>query len=202
MRDHWVLNGSKTYISNGRIAGLYLIAAKTDPAKPRAIGLFWVEEGMQGFAKDQNLKKMGLQAQDTSELFFDNVKVSAENLLGDGSDGFKIMMTNLAEERLIGADGYLARAERAFEITMAFIKERRAFGQPVGTFQNSRFAMADVRTKLDVGWAFLDHCAIAHMEGSCTAEMAAQAKLFTSEIEGEIIDTRLQLHGGAGYMEE
>ncbi|MCX7567930.1 acyl-CoA dehydrogenase family protein [Sulfitobacter sp. F26169L] len=200
--DHWILNGSKTYISNGQIAGLYLIAAKTDPENPRAIGLFWVEEGMEGFAKGQNLKKMGLQAQDTSELFFDNVKVPAANLVGTGSDGFKIMMTNLAEERLIGADGYLARAERAFDITMEFIKERRAFGKPIGTFQNSRFAMADVRTKLDVGWAYLDHCAMAHMEGECTAEMAAQAKLFTSEIEGEIIDTCLQLHGGAGYMEE
>jgi len=200
--DHWVLNGSKTYISNGQIAGLYLIAAKTDPANPRAIGLFWLEEGTEGFAKGQNLRKMGLQAQDTSELFFDNVKVPAANLLGDGTDGFRIMMKNLAEERLIGADGYLARAERAFEITMDFIMERRAFGQPVGTFQNSRFVMADVRTKLDVGWAFLDQCAMAHMEGACTGEMAAQAKLFTSEIEGEIIDACLQLHGGAGYMEE
>jgi alkylation response protein AidB-like acyl-CoA dehydrogenase len=112
------------------------------------------------------------------------------------------MMTNLAEERLVGADGYLARAERAFEITMEFIKERKAFGKPVGTFQNSRFVMADARTKLDVGWAYLDHCAMAHIDGECTAEMAAQAKLFTSEIEGEIIDACLQLHGGAGYMEE
>lgn len=200
--DHWVLNGSKTYISNGQIAGLYLIAAKTDPENPRSIGLFWVEEGTEGFAKGQNLKKMGLEAQDTSELFLDNVKVPAANLLGDGTDGFKLMMKNLAEERLIGADGYMARAERAFEVTMEFINERKAFGKPIGTFQNSRFVMADVRTKLDVGWAFLDHCAMAHNEGECTGEMAAQAKLFTSEIEGEIIDACLQLHGGAGYMEE
>lgn len=200
--DHWVLNGSKTYISNGQIAGLYLIAAKTDPANPRAIGLFWVEEGMEGFSKGQNLKKLGLEAQDTSELFFDNVKVPAGNLVGDGTDGFVIMMKNLAEERLIGAVGYLARAERAFDITMDYITERRAFGKPVGTFQNSRFAMADARTKLDVGWAFMDHCALAHMEGECTAEMAAQAKLFCSEAEGEIVDSCLQLHGGAGYMQE
>jgi alkylation response protein AidB-like acyl-CoA dehydrogenase len=200
--NHWVINGSKTYISNGQIAGLYLIAAKTDPENPRSIGLFWVQEGAEGFSKGQNLKKMGLQAQDTSELFFDNVKVPASDLVGDGTDGFKLMMTNLAEERLVGADGYLARAERAFEITMEFIKERKAFGKPVGTFQNSRFVMADARTKLDVGWAYLDHCAMAHIDGECTAEMAAQAKLFTSEIEGEIIDACLQLHGGAGYMEE
>lgn len=200
--DHWVLNGSKTYISNGQIAGLYLIAAKTDPANPRAIGLFWVEEDAEGFTKGQNLKKLGLEAQDTSELFFDNVKVPAENLLGDGTDGFRTMMTNLAEERLIGAVGYLARAEQAFDITMEYITERRAFGKPVGTFQNSRFVMADARTKLDVGWAFVDHCALAHMDGECTAEMAAQAKLYTSEMEGEIVDSCLQLHGGAGYMQE
>lgn len=200
--DHWVLNGSKTYISNGQIAGLYLIAAKTDPANPRAIGLFWVEEDAEGFTKGQNLKKLGLEAQDTSELFFDSVKVPAENLLGDGTDGFRTMMTNLAEERLIGAVGYLARAEQAFDITMEYITERRAFGKPVGTFQNSRFVMADARTKLDVGWAFVDHCALAHMDGECTAEMAAQAKLYTSEMEGEIVDSCLQLHGGAGYMQE
>ena len=157
---------------------------------------------MPGFAKGQNLKKLGLHAQDTSELFFDDVRVPAENLVGTGADGFKMMMTNLAEERLIGADGYLARAERAFEVTMEFIMERQAFGKPIGTFQNSRFVMADARTKLDVAWAYLDHCAMAHLEGNCTAEMSAQAKLFTSEIEGEIVDACLQLHGGAGYMEE
>lgn len=200
--DTWVLNGSKTYISNGQIGNLYLIAAKTDPANPRAIGLFWVEEGMEGFAKGQNLKKMGLEAQDTSELFFDNVKVPAANLLGDGTDGFRIMMKNLAEERLIGSVGYLARAERAFEITMEYITERRAFGKPIGTFQNTRFAMADARTKLDVGWAFVDHCSMAHIDDECSAEMAAQAKLFCSEIEGEIVDSCVQLHGGAGYMQE
>lgn len=200
--DHWVLNGSKTYISNGQIAGLYLIAARTDPVDPRAIGLFWVEEGAQGFTKGQNLKKLGLQAQDTSELFFGNVRIPAENVLGDGTDGFKIMMTNLAQERLIGAVGYLARAERAFEITMEYITDRRAFGQPIGTFQNSRFKMADARTKLDVGWAFVDHCAAEHMEGRASGALAAQAKLFTSEIEGEIVDDCVQLHGGAGFMQD
>lgn len=200
--DHWILNGAKTYISNGQIAGLYLIAAKTDPDNPRAIGLFWVEEDTEGFSRGQNLKKMGLHAQDTSELFFDNVKIPAGNLLGSGTDGFKMMMTNLAEERLIGAVGYLARAERAFAVTMEYITQRRVFGKPVGTYQNSRFAMADMRTKLDVGWAFVDHCAMAHLDGACTGEMAAQAKLFTSETEGDIVDACVQLHGGAGYMED
>ncbi|MEM6308661.1 MAG: acyl-CoA dehydrogenase family protein, partial [Pseudomonadota bacterium] len=200
--DHWILNGSKTYIPNGQIAGLYLIAARTDPGDPRAIGLFWVEEGTPGFTKGQNLKKLGLEAQDTSELFFEDVRIPAQNLMGDGTDGFKIMMTNLAEERLIGAVGYLARAERAFEITMDYITDRRAFGQPIGTFQNSRFKMADARTKLDVGWAFVDHCAAEHMQGRASAALAAQAKLFTSEIEGEIVDDCVQLHGGAGYMQD
>lgn len=198
----WVLNGSKTYISNGQIAGLYLIAAKTDPDNHKSIGLFWVAEDSSGFTRGRNLKKIGLHAQDTSELFFDDVIVPAENLLGNGADGFKLMMRNLAEERLIVAVGYLARAERAFEITMAFITERTAFGEPIGTFQNSRFKMADIRTKIDVAQAYVDHCILAHLDGECSGEMAAQAKLFTSEIEGEIVDTCLQLHGGAGYMEE
>ncbi|MCI5097640.1 MAG: acyl-CoA dehydrogenase family protein [Rhodobacteraceae bacterium] len=200
--DHWVLNGSKTYISNGQIAGLYLIAARTDPADPRAIGLFWVEEERAGFTKGRNLKKMGLQSQDTSELFFEDVVIPAENLLGNGRDGFKLMMKNLAEERMIGASGYLARAERAFTVTMEFITERRAFGQPIGTFQNSRFKMAEMRTKLDAAWAFVDHCATEHMEGALSSEHAAEVKLFVSEIEGEIVDACVQLHGGAGYMQE
>lgn len=200
--DHWVLNGSKTYISNGQIAGLYLIAARTDPADPRAIGLFWVEEEREGFTKGRNLKKMGLQSQDTSELFFEDVVIPHENLLGNGRDGFKLMMKNLAEERMIGASGYLARAERAFEVTLDFITERRAFGQPIGTFQNSRFKMAEMRTKLDAAWALVDHCAVEHMEGTLSSEHAAEVKLFVSEVEGEVVDACVQLHGGAGYMQE
>lgn len=202
MEDHWVLNGSKTYISNGFLAGLVLVAARTNPAASHEIGLFLVEDGMEGFARGRNLKKLGLESQDTAELFFDNVKVPKDNVLGDPRGGFRIMMMNLAEERLIGAVGFAARAERAFEVTMEYIQERRAFGRPIGTFQNSRFKMASLRTELDAAWALTDHCAREHLAGRLSAEMAAEAKLFTSEVEGRVVDECLQLHGGAGYMDE
>ncbi len=200
--DHWLLNGSKTYISNGQLCDTVLVAARTDPSKSHAVGLFWVERGMDGFERGRNLKKMGLHSQDTSELFFDNVKVPKENVLGDPAGGFKIMMTNLAEERMMGAAGFLAKAERAFAITMDFITERRAFGKPIGTFQNSRFKMAEMRTKLDAAQAFVDYCAMEHMQGTLSPELAAEAKLLTSELECRVVDECLQLHGGAGYMEE
>ena len=178
------------------------MAARTNPAASHEIGLFLVEDGMEGFARGRNLKKLGLESQDTAELFFDNVKVPKDNVLGDPRDGFRIMMMNLAEERLIGAVGFAARAERAFEVTMEYILERRAFGRPIGTFQNSRFKMASLRTELDAAWALTDHCAREHLAGRLSAEMAAEAKLFTSEVEGRVVDECLQLHGGAGYMDE
>ena len=202
MEDHWVLNGSKTYISNGFLAGLVLVAARTNPAASHEIGLFLVEDGMEGFARGRNLKKLGLESQDTAELFFDNVKVPKDNVLGDPRGGVRIRMMNLAEERLIGAVGFAARAERAFEVTMEYILERRAFGRPIGTFQNSRFKMASLRTELDAAWALTDHCAREHLAGRLSADMAAEAKLFTSEVEGRVVDECLQLHGGAGYMDE
>lgn len=200
--DHWLLNGSKIYISNGLLAGLVVVAARTDPERPHAIGLFLVEDGLPGFRRGRKLKKLGLHSQDTVELFFDDVKVPKTNLLGDPADGFKLMMKNLAEERLMGSVGFLAHAEHAFDITMDFITERRAFGQAIGTFQNSRFRMAELRTQLDAGWTLIDHCAREHLDGALTAEMAAEAKLFASEVEGRVADECLQLHGGAGYMDE
>ncbi len=200
--DHWLLNGSKTYISNGMLAGLVVVAARTNPEKSHAIGLFLVEDGMHGFERGRRLKKLGLHSQDTAELFFEDVKVPKENVLGDPEAGFKLMMTNLAEERLMGSVGFLSHAEHAFGITMDFVTERRAFGRAIGTFQNSRFKMAEMRTQLDAAWAFVDHCAMEHMNGDLNAEMAAEAKLFTSEIEGRVADECLQLHGGAGYMQE
>ncbi|NKB59684.1 MAG: acyl-CoA dehydrogenase [Alphaproteobacteria bacterium] len=200
--DHWLLNGSKTYISNGLLAGLVVVAARTNPEKSHAIGLFLVEDGMPGFQRGRKLKKLGLHSQDTAELFFEDVKIPKENVLGDPEQGFKLMMTNLAEERLMGSVGFLAHAEHGFAITMEYIQERRAFGRAIGTFQNSRFKMAEMRTKLDAAWAFVDHCAMEHMNGDLTAEMAAEAKLFVSELEGFVADECLQLHGGAGYMAE
>jgi len=199
---HWVLNGSKTYISNGFLTGLVLVAAKTNPEASHEIGLFWVEDGTPGFERGRNLKKVGLESQDTAELFFDNVKVPKANVLGDPRGGFKTMMMNLAEERLIGAVGFVARAEHAFNVTMDYIMERRAFGRAIGTFQNSRFKMASLRTELDAAWALTDHCAREHLTGTLSAEMAAEVKLYTSEVEGRVVDECLQLHGGAGYMDE
>lgn len=200
--DHWLLNGSKTYISNGHLAGLVVVAARTDPEIPHAIGLFLVEDTFEGFSRGRNLKKLGLKSQDTAELFFTDMKVPKNNLIGDAKGGFKLMMTNLAEERITGAVGYLAHAERAFDLTMDYIMERRAFGRAIGTFQNTRFKMADMRTKLDAAWALTDHCVREHLEGELSAEMAAEAKLLTSEIEGVVADECLQLHGGAGFMDE
>jgi acyl-CoA dehydrogenase len=200
--DHWVLNGSKTYISNGVLAGLVIVAAKTNPDNPREVGLFLVESGWDGFTRGRNLKKMGLHSQDTAELFFDDVKVPKTNVLGDPHGGFKAMMKNLAEERLISAVAFISRAEYAFEKTMEYIMSRRAFGRAIGTFQNSRFKMASARTELDAGWALLDHCVREHLRCELSPEMAAEVKLFTSEVEGRVVDDCLQLHGGAGYMDE
>ncbi|MGR3373271.1 acyl-CoA dehydrogenase family protein [Pseudooceanicola nanhaiensis] len=200
--DHWVLNGSKTYISNGFLAGLVIVAARTNPEASHEIGLFLVEGDAEGLSRGRNLSKMGLPSQDTAELFFDNVKVPKRDVLGDPKMGFRIMMKNLAEERLIGATGFMARAEYAFAITMDYILERRAFGRAIGTFQNSRFKMASMRTELDAAWALTDHCVREHLQGELSAEMAAEVKLYTSEVEGRVVDECLQLHGGAGFMDE
>lgn len=199
---YYLLNGSKTYISNGILGDLFIVAARTVPDSARGLGLFLVERGMDGFTRGRNLEKMGLKAQDTAELFFDNVKVPKSNVLGDPEKGFHYLMQFLVEERLIGAVSYLARAERGFDVTLEYIKERKAFGRPIGSFQNSRFKMADMRTEIDVAQAFVDQCVLAHNQGTLSAEEAAEAKLYTSELEGRVMDECVQLHGGAGYMAE
>jgi len=200
--DHWLLNGAKTYISNGQLADLVVVAAKTGSGDQKSVGLFLVERGFEGFERGRNLKKLGLDGQDTSELFFNNVVVPKDNVLGAPTEGFRNMMVNLAEERLGGAVQFAARAERALEITHDFVTERKAFGQAIGAFQNTRFKMAEMRTQLDAAWALVDHCVLEHLEGALTADLAAEAKLFTSEVEGRVVDECLQLHGGAGYMDE
>ena len=200
--DHWLLNGSKTYISNGLISNMCVVAARTNPDSSHAVGLFVVEEGMAGFKRGRKLKKLGLHSQDTAELFFHDVKVPRANVLGEPTQGFRNLMLNLAEERLTSAVGNVTRAERAFEITLAYITDRKAFGRPIGTFQNSRFKMADMRARIDACWALVDHCVMEHVERKLTAETAAAAKLYTSEVEGWVVDECLQLHGGAGYMDE
>ncbi|MEX0707042.1 MAG: acyl-CoA dehydrogenase family protein, partial [Woeseia sp.] len=200
--DHFLLNGSKTYISNGINADLVVVVARTDPDQRHGLSLFVVERGMEGFERGRNLKKMGLKSQDTAELYFNNVKVPKENLLGELHRGFYHLMHFLAEERLLGAVGYLASAEAAFNLTMDYVRERKAFGQTIADFQNTRFKLADMRTQIDVAQAFIDQCVLEHDEGNLTADNAAKAKLHTSELEGRVTDEAVQLHGGAGYMEE
>jgi alkylation response protein AidB-like acyl-CoA dehydrogenase len=200
--DHWVLNGSKTFISNGINGGAFIVAARTVPGKPHGIGLFVVEEGMEGFNRGRNLKKMGLKTQDTAELFFENVRIPVENVLGDPEGGFYSLMHHLAEERLISAAQEVAHAQVAFDLTMDYILERKAFGRPIGAFQNSRFKMAEMRTALDVTQTFVDQCVLLHNQGELSANLAAEAKLFASELESEVMDNCVQLHGGSGYMSE
>jgi len=200
--DHYLLNGSKTYISNGILADLVVVAAKTDPSKSHGLSLFVVERGMYGFERGRNLKKMGLKSQDTAELFFNNVKVPRQNLLGEWNKGFYHLMHFLAEERLLGAVGYHASANAAFDLTMDYVTSRKAFGQTIADFQNTRFRMADMRMELDIAQAFIDQCVQEHNEGTLSADDAAKAKLFTSELEGRVMDQCVQLHGGAGYMDE
>jgi len=200
--DHWVLNGAKTYISNGINADLVIVAAKTNPDNARQIGLFLVERGMEGFERGRNLDKMGLPAQDTAELFFRDVKVPHANVLGDPARGFHNLMFSLAEERLIGATQYLANAMSAFNVTRDFVMNRKAFGQPLSQFQNTRFKMASLKTELEVAQVFVDHCVELHNDRRLTSETAAMAKLLTSELEGRVVDECVQLHGGAGYMQE
>jgi acyl-CoA dehydrogenase len=190
--DHWLLNGSKIYTSNGILADLVVVVARTDPNTRHGLSLFVVERGMEGFERGRNLKKMGLKSQDTAELFFNNVKVPKENLLGELNRGFYQLMHFLAEERLLGAVGYLATSNAAFDITMEYIKDRKAFGQTIADFQNTRFKMADMRMEIDIAQAFVDQCVLEHNEGNLSADDAAKAKLFTSELEGRVVDACVQ----------
>ena len=200
--DHFLLNGSKTFISNGILADLVIVAAKTDPSSSHGISLLVVERGMEGFERGKNLKKMGMHSQDTAELFFNNVKVPKENLLGDYNRGFYHLMHFLAEERLLSAIGALANAEAAYEVTLEYATDRKVFGRPVADYQANRFKFADMRMEMDVCQAFIDRCVLEHNDGKLTAEDAAKAKLFATELEDRVTDHCVQLHGGNGYMDE
>ncbi|WP_420830034.1 acyl-CoA dehydrogenase family protein [Croceicoccus hydrothermalis] len=200
--DHWVLNGAKTYISNGILGDLIVVAARTDPDRPHGISLFLVERGMEGFERGRKLEKMGLKSQDTAELFFNDVKVPQKNLIGEAGQGFKYLAQMLAQERLIAAIGFMATAQTAFDLTLEYVKERRAFGKPIGAFQNTRFKMAQMRAELDMAQTYVDQCVLLLNDKTLTAEDASAAKLLTSELEGRVMDECVQLHGGAGYMEE
>ncbi|MGK9066603.1 acyl-CoA dehydrogenase family protein [Stutzerimonas chloritidismutans] len=200
--DHWVLNGAKTYISNGINADLVIVAAKTNPSNSREIGLFLVERGMLGFERGTKLKKMGLHAQDTAELFFHDVRVPNANVLGDASLGLAYLKISLVEERLISAVGSLANAQCGFDITRDYVSERQAFGRKIADFQNTRFTLADLAAELEIARVYVDDCVTRLNDGELSPASAAKAKLFTSELESRVMDVGVQLHGGAGYMQE
>lgn len=200
--DHWLLNGAKTFISNGILGDLVVVAARTDPDRPHGISLFLVERGMEGFERGRRLDKMGLKSQDTAELFFNDVRLPQENLLGEPGMGFKYLARFLAQERLVVAIGAVAAAQTAFDLTLEYVKDRKAFGRPVGTFQNSRFVMARMRAEIDMAQTMVDQCVLLLNEGTLSAEDASAVKLLCSELEGRVLDSCVQLHGGAGYMEE
>ncbi|WP_375420412.1 acyl-CoA dehydrogenase family protein [uncultured Sphingomonas sp.] len=203
--NHYVVNGSKTYITNGQNTDLTLVVCKTDPdAKPawRGMSIILVESDREGFRKGRKLDKIGQDAADTSELFFDDVRVPITNCLGEEGKGFIYLMSQLPQERLTIAVGTQASAQRAFDDTVAFTKDRKAFAGMVFDFQNTRFVLADLKTKLQVGWAHLDWAIARHLKGELTNEEGAAAKLWHTELQWEVMDKCLQLHGGAGYMNE
>ncbi|WEJ98512.1 MAG: acyl-CoA dehydrogenase family protein [Candidatus Sphingomonas phytovorans] len=203
--NHYIVNGSKTYITNGQNADLILVVAKTDPdAKPayKGMSIILVESDREGFKRGRNLDKIGQDAADTSELFFEDVRVPMTNCLGEEGKGFIYLMSQLPQERLSIAVGVQASAQKAFDETVAFTKERKAFAGVVFDFQNTRFVLADLKTKLQVGWAHLDWAIKRHLAGELTPTEGAAAKLWHTELQWEVMDKCLQLHGGAGYMNE
>jgi alkylation response protein AidB-like acyl-CoA dehydrogenase len=201
--DDYLLDGQKTFISNGINADLVVVAAKTDPDAGRdAISLLVVERGMPGFERGRNLAKIGLKAQDTAELFFDGVRVPAENLLGDPGGGFAALMRNLPQERLSIAVGSVAAAERILEMTLEYVRGREAFGRPIGRFQANAFTLAEWATELDVARTYVDRCVEAHTRGELTPVDAAKAKWWATELQKRLVDSCLQLFGGYGYMAE
>jgi alkylation response protein AidB-like acyl-CoA dehydrogenase len=201
--DSYILNGQKTFISNGLLSDLVVVVAKTDPAAGhKGISLLVVERGTPGFERGRRLEKIGLQAQDTAELFFHDARVPAANLLGQEGQGFAYLMQQLPQERLCIAVGAVAGAEAMLEWTVRHCREREAFGQPIGRFQHTRFTLAELKTEVQIGRVFVDQCALALNRGELTTETASMAKWWTSELQKRVADVCLQLHGGYGYMRE
>jgi alkylation response protein AidB-like acyl-CoA dehydrogenase len=201
--DHYVVNGSKTFITNGINADLVITAVKTDPTQRHTgMSLIVLERGMPGFERGRNLDKIGMHAQDTAELFFTDVAVPDANRLGEEGSGFRSLVDKLPQERLsIGVTG-VAAARQALDVTLEYVKERTAFGQPIGSFQNSRFRLAEMATEVEIAQTFVDRCVLALNARQLTAEEAAMAKWWCTELQKRVIDTCVQLHGGYGYMRE
>jgi alkylation response protein AidB-like acyl-CoA dehydrogenase len=202
-REHFLVNGTKTFITNGINADLVITAVKTDPSeRHRGISLMVIERGMDGFGRGRNLQKIGQHAQDTAELVFDDVIVPARNLLGEEGQGFGYLVSNLPQERLSIAASAVAACEAALGWTLDYVRERHAFAQPIGSFQNSRFILAELRTEIEIARVFIDRCVTALGAEELSAEDAAMAKWWCTELQGRVVDRCLQLHGGYGYMLE
>lgn len=201
--DHYLLNGQKTFITNGINSDLVIVVAKTDAtAGHSGVSLLVVERGMAGFERGRNLDKIGLKAQDTAELFFSNVQVPLENLLGGEGQGFYQLMFQLPQERLSIAVIAVAACEAVLEMTLKYCQERQAFGRPIGTFQHNRFKLAEMKTEVEIARVFVDRCIEELNAGNLTAPEAAMAKWWTTELQKRVVDDCLQLHGGYGYMME
>jgi acyl-CoA dehydrogenase len=203
--DHYVVNGAKTFISNGQIGDLFIVVARTDPgADPphRGISLLLVEAGAPGFVRGRKLAKLGLPGQDTSEIFFEDCRVPAANLLGREGQGFRMLMEKLQQERLCIAVASMASCHRALDDTLAYVKERRAFGQPIAAFQNTQFKLAELATEVEVGQAFVDRLLVAHVRGDEAVKEVSMAKWWTTDLQKRVTAECLQLHGGYGFMTE
>ena len=201
--NHLVINGSKTYITNGQNADVVIVVAKTDPAQgAKGTSLILVDADAEGFERGRNLDKIGQHSADTSELFFNDVRVPKTNMLGQEGRGFIHLMEELPQERLSIAIGCQAGAQRAFDEAVKFVKERKAFGKSVFEFQNTKFSLAQMKTELQVGWAHIDWALKRHIAGELTTQEASAAKLYHTQLQNRICDESLQLHGGAGYMNE
>ncbi len=199
----WIINGSKTFITNGYQCDLVIVAARTDPSKgPKGITLFMIERGMEGFVNGRKLDKVGQDESDTAELFFENVRVPDSNRIGPQDGGFIAMMQRLPQERIGSAVANTAHAFQIFWETVQYAKDRKAFGQSIGQFQYNKFKMAEMQTKLEVCQAYADACVVAHAEGRLTPIDAAKAKWWSSQVQSEVLDDCVQLHGGYGYMNE
>ncbi|MDG6104558.1 acyl-CoA dehydrogenase family protein [Dactylosporangium aurantiacum] len=201
--DSWVLNGQKTFITNGELADLVVVVAKTDPAQgAHGISLFVVETGTPGFTRGRRLEKVGLKANDTAELFFDDCRIPADHLLGQENSGFYHLMANLPRERLGIAVAAVASAEQVLAITLEYAKTRQAFGKPIGSFQHNRFVLAELDTEVTIARTFLNQCIAEQNAGRLTVADAAKAKWWTTELQNKVADRCVQLHGGYGFMME
>ena len=201
--DHYVVNGAKTFITNGINADLVILACKTDPSeRHKGMSLLVIERGMEGFERGRNLNKVGLHSQDTAELFFTDCRVPVANLLGAEGMGFMHLVENLAQERLSIAIGAVAAARQALRWTLDYTHDRKAFGQPIAAFQNSRFVLAEMATELEIAEVFIDRCVDALCAEELTVEEAAMAKWWCTELQKRVVDQCVQLHGGYGYMLE